>query len=200
MALLSPLTELEAVNLLLETVGEQPCNSLLDTGITEIDMAVSLLKNTSRSLQMVGWSFNTDTKVQPTLNSANNVVLAANVLKASSSNPYKNLTQRGNRLYDKDNHTYVFETSPYLNLVYFLDFEEIPQAARNYITVMAAIDFKKKVLGSETLTSVDQSDVLLAKQLFLEAEDDSEQFNVFDSYDTARPINRYVNPIPYGRY
>lgn len=53
-------TELEAVNAMLASIGEAPVASL--TGVTDTDVvtAISILRNTAREVQSLGWRFNTE--------------------------------------------------------------------------------------------------------------------------------------------
>lgn len=200
MAAYLPLTELEAVNLMLEGVGESPVNQITDTGIADVDIAVSVLHNTSRNLQTRGWTFNSESNYSLTKDVDGYIILPTNCLKVDAYDPTVDVVWRGSKLYDKTNHTYVFTDDIKADVVFFLPFEELPQAARTYIYILASRDFQKKVLGSETITSFTKEDEEYARVLFLESEDDAGDYNIFQSYDTARPILRYSNPLPRGGY
>lgn len=197
MAELIALTELEAVNLMLEAIGEQPVNTITNTGISEVEIASSILNNTSRNLQNQGWTFNNETNYPLLRDINNNILITPDVLKVKAMS-YLNVIQRGNKLYDKLNHTYTFDIDLLVDITFFLPFEELPQTARAYIYVLASRDFQKKVLGADSLTSITKEDELAARAAFLENEDDVGRYNIFDSYDTARPILRNSNPVPVG--
>ena len=195
-----PLTELEAVNLMLEGVGESPVYQLTDTGIADVEIAISVLHNTSRNLQTRGWTFNSESDYPLTKDVDGYIFVPLNCLKVDAYDPTVDVVWRGEKLYDKKNHTYIFEDDLKVEIVFFLPFEELPQAARTYIYILASRDFQKKVLGSETITSFTKEDEEAARTLFLESEDDAGDFNIFQSYDTARPIMRNFNPLPRGGY
>lgn len=195
-----PLTELEAVNLMLEGVGESPVNQITDTGIADVEIATSILHNTSRNIQSRGWTFNNETNYPLTRDVDGYIYVPTNCLKIDAVDTNKDVVQRGDRLYDKTNHTYIFEEDLTVDLTLFLPFEELPQSARTYIYVFASRDFQKKVLGSETITSITKEDEAAALSMFLESEDTVGNYNVFMSYDTARPILRHYNPVPRGGY
>jgi len=55
-------TELEAVNVMLGTIGEQPVNSLDISTISEVSIASNILFDISREVQTRGYSWNTDTE------------------------------------------------------------------------------------------------------------------------------------------
>lgn len=200
MADLIALTELEAVNLMLESIGEQPVNTLIDTGIADVQIATSILHNTSRNLQAKGWSFNRETDYPLVRDVNNNILVPPNVLMVKPTDTTLDIVQRGDKLYDKTNHTFIFTQDVKCDITFFLDFEDLPQAARTYIYVLASRDFQKKVLGSETITSITKEDEEHARATFMEAEDTTGGYNIFDSYDTARPIMRNHNPLPRGRW
>ena len=56
-------TELDAINLILSSIGEAPVNSLTESESIDVDNARSLLDTVSRNIQRQGWQFNTLTNV-----------------------------------------------------------------------------------------------------------------------------------------
>ena len=56
------MTELEAVNVLLTTIGEQPINSFWNQ-TTDVTIARQVLNEVNREVQSQGWHFNTETDV-----------------------------------------------------------------------------------------------------------------------------------------
>lgn len=195
---LLPLTELEAVNFLLETIGESPVNSLVVSGVSEVSIAQSILHNTSRNHQARGWFYNTEYLYPLPLDSNGEVPLPSNALQVDPTDNTKKYTTRGSRLYDLTNHTYVFTESPKVDIVFFLAFDELPQAARNYVTVAAAREFQRKVVGSDTLNKITEEEEGKALTLLMDLESDYSDSSIFDSYSVQRPIMRYSNPYPVG--
>ena len=55
---LSPMTELEAVNAMLLSIGQAPVNTLEVAGIKDVSFARLMLHNTNRQVQSRGWWFN----------------------------------------------------------------------------------------------------------------------------------------------
>jgi hypothetical protein len=53
-------TELDAVNTMLYTIGEQPVSSLAESGLADVAIAKTILTEQSRRFQAKGWDFNTD--------------------------------------------------------------------------------------------------------------------------------------------
>jgi hypothetical protein len=57
---LLPTTELEAVNAMLSAIGEAPVDDVEAPTQADVEMAVTILRNTCREVQTMGWRFNTE--------------------------------------------------------------------------------------------------------------------------------------------
>lgn len=185
-------TELEAVNVMLATIGEAPVNSLSGTLPVDVSNAVAVLKEVRRKVLALGWWFNTDNKVQSALDGDNNITLASNVLRAELTYPDPSivLVQRGTRLYNAETQSYVFTSAPKLNLVYLLDWTELPEQARQYIMHRAARIYQARWVGSPELDSSASRDEMQAHAELRNAEADAANHNIFNSYQMAR-FHRY---------
>lgn len=185
---LVPTTELEAVNAMLDSIGEAPIDSLIDIEAPDAGTALRRLHVVSRQVQQIGWDWNTEENVVITPNSDGHLVLPANTLKVIHiSQKYgSKLVQRGNRLYDKMKQNDVFAESTKATLILALPFEELPEPARQYIMLSAAEVFQEGVLGSATLDKFAQDARLAARQSLEAAEAETGQYNVLgDNWSTA---------------
>jgi hypothetical protein len=184
-------TKLEAVNIMLSTIGESPVNSL-SSGLVDAELAETILNNTSRTVQAEGWHFNREYDLGLTPNLSGEIKLPNNVLRADASyEPYsKDLVQRGDRMYDKKEHTFKINDTVKLDIVVELEYEDLPEVAKRYISIKAARLFQARVLGSETLHGFTQEEETQAFYSLREFENDTEDFNVFDTYDVFRVIDR----------
>lgn len=179
----TPTTELEAVNEMLGTIGESPVTTVEDSGVVDAAIAKQILTSISRQVQTKGWTFNTDLAytLYPTLNT-NNLIVPTNTLRVDTTaeDVHENLVQRGSRMYDPVNHTYAF-TRPYkVDLVTMLNFNELPEAARYYITIRAARVFQERVIGSATLTGFTEKDETWAKIGLMEFDGETRDANILD--------------------
>lgn len=190
---MNPTTKLEAVNTLLATIGESPVNSLT-SGLVEASLADKTLDNVSRAVQSMGWAFNTDLTFKLTPNASSEITLPANCLHVDTTalrmSSTTDLVQRGMRMYDRIKNSYAITTSIVVDIVVLLSFEEMPEAARRYVTVRAARILQDRILGSETLHSFNAADEESAWVALLHNESDVKDLNIFDSYDTYSIINR----------
>jgi len=100
------------------------------------------------------------------------------------------LVQRGTRMYDRIKNTYVITETIEVDIVVLLNFEEMPETARRYVTIKAARLLQDRVLGSETLHSFNAADEQSAWVSLTHNESDVRDLNIFDSYDTYSIINR----------
>ena len=192
---LTPTTKLEAVNKLLQSIGETKVNSLA-SGLSDAEQAEITIDSISREVQTAGWSFNTELKYTLAAESGTGFVyLPSNTLRVDNWKyyPEKNYVQRGLRIYDSLNHTYAINQSVIVNLVVLLDFTDLPEAARRYITIRAARIFQDETVGSMELHGYKESDELQALVEMKDAEAETGDYNVFDNYAVARILNRNVS-------
>jgi hypothetical protein len=188
---LSPMTELEAVNAMLSMIGESPVNSLRVSSISEATIAQNMLKNISREIQMDGLHCNTEEgyPLVPDING--NIIVPSNVLKIDSA---LNVVQRGDKLYNKDDHTFVFSEKQDCYIVWFLSYEDLPQHVRHYIVVRAARKFQVQQLGSDTIASLSEEDEASARVEMIRAELNTGNYNLLASNDVRKITSRTTNP------
>lgn len=191
---LTPTTELEAVNLMLDTIGESPVSTLEDVGVVDAVTAYRILGQASRQTQLIGWHWNTepDYPITPSY-PAGEIILPPNTLKVDTIGEFADLdlVQRGTRLYDRVNHTYEINKTVKVEIVLFLPFGELPEAARNYIAIRASRQFQEKFVGSDVLHSFSKADELQAMGALLDAEAETQDFNILtDEWSVVRVLSR----------
>lgn len=156
---LTPTTELDAVNVCLEAIGEQPVNIIPTSGVTEATIAYGVLARISREVQKKELNCNTEENYPLSVDANGFFYVPTNTLRVDAADPSMDVVQRGRRLYDKRNHTYVFtQTTMKVEIVFFLPFEELPESARHYIAIRAARVFQRNFLGSALLNDISRED------------------------------------------
>ncbi len=185
-------TELEAVNAMLAAVGEAPINTLLGDLPATIQIAVDLLRDTSRKIQAKGWSFNKEEEYELSRNGDDEVQLPASCLSCDLTieRGDVDLVQRGLYLYDRKNHTYELDFNPECTIVFFLPWDELPEAARNYIKVKAARIYQDQTVGSEGHHRYTQQDEAEAYADFVGADAEAEDATIFDNWDVGSIVSR----------
>lgn len=195
------MTELEAVNMCLAAIGESPVNTLQNTGLADVASARSKLTEFSRTVQSTGWAFNTEHSFPLQRATDGTITLPANVLKASIDRRVSDAqaAQRGQRMYDKRNHTYVWDRDLKADVVFLMDWDELPQAARQYIAICAARSFQATAFTSDTIDKLTENDELRALVALKDAEGDNGEYNMFyDSYSVAEVWQRPDSAILYN--
>lgn len=193
---LSMTSELDAVNIMLGTIGESPINSLdAATGVVDAVTARAILSEVSVQVQEEGWHFNTEYEfiLTPSLDSKE-IYVPANAIEVDASAYDRNdidVAIRGNRLYDRKNKTFKFLQDIKADLTILLEFNELPQAARHYITVRAARVFQQRVIGSDTLGSFTEKDEARALRSMRRYESKTADYNILTgNYSVMRTIDR----------
>lgn len=183
---------LEAVNQMLFAIGESPVNRVEDSGLVDAAVALRTLSNVSREVQKNGWHWNTEINfsLQPDIDGF--LQLPANTLKVDTvgADEGTDVVQRGKRLYDRVNHTYVFSRAYVVELVIMLDFEELPEAARNYITLKAARRFQQNSVGSSELAGFQQQDELRALVDLQNTEAETADYTMLNNSAVGRVLAR----------
>lgn len=184
-------TKLNAVNTMLGYIAEAPVNTIADTTALPPSAAIAkgVLDEVSREVQQTGWHFNTARDYTLTANASDNFVLPDNVLQVDAEDNTYDVVQRGDTLFDRKNYTDVFSNETLkVNITFLLDFEELPEQARRYITLKSARMFANRLVGSREIESLIFRDEIQAKAAMEEAEGNNSDRTIFDNYDTATRI------------
>lgn len=184
----SSMTELEAVNVLLTTIGEAPVNTLSGNQVTDVTIATQVLNEVSREVQSQGWHFNTEPKVKLSRNLDNEIAVPADTARIDS-NEY-NVVIREGKLFDLDERKFTFDSNIEADIVFYRDFEVLPDTAKKYITTRAARIYSDRMINSETMHRMLAKDEQSALIDLKEFEGDTGDYNMMDSYSVARVLNR----------
>jgi len=187
---LTPMTELEAVNILLAAIGEAAVSSLETATTVEVTQAKKLLSNVNRAAQQKGWHFNTEWDVVLTRDSDNRIPLSQSIL--SVYQPGQLMTIRGMSgdmyAYDLDNNTFTWTKN--LNnavTITLLDFIDSPNTFRQYVTTRAARIFQEEIIGQVSAETVNRQEEAEAYADLLD--DDAERAGLNVAYGTLDMLN-----------
>lgn len=186
-------TKLEAINSMLSAIGEAPINQL-DEGTVDSAIAVSTLDEANRNVQSIGWHCNTEVDFPVARASDGTITLSSDIIRIDvdkSRYPDVDVVQRNGKLYDKKNHTYVFTSDLKAEIIRLLDWDDLPQPLRSYMTAKATRIFQQRMVGSNELSAQLQQDEMTALVVLKEFEGDTGDFNVFDTYDVSRVLERW---------
>lgn len=146
------MSELEAVNKILAVAGDSPVQTLEDEYV-QSKLARQILIRASRKVQSTGWWFNEeeDRTLIPDLSGF--ITLGTNVISCKALDDAGTVIQRGTRLYDRQERTYVFTQPVKADVVLALEWEELPQTAREYITDVACTQYNNDFFGAQEIKS-----------------------------------------------
>jgi hypothetical protein len=188
-------TKLEAVNIMISVIGESPVNSLGGSAVpVTVVQAEAVLDETSKAIQSEGWHFNTEHAYTLTPDSSTSkIVLPSSTLKVdldpkvyTDSDP----VQRGFTLYDRKNHTDIWTKEVKASITWDLDFTELPEQFRHYITVKAARIFANRLLGSREIEGFALRDEIEAKARAVDSDSENADRTIFDNYSVLRVLDR----------
>jgi hypothetical protein len=160
------MTDLEAVNRMLSSIGQAPVNTIPSSGVGDAAKAAQQLLETARDVQTVGYCWNTDTNYNLTPDADGAILLPNGALDADASAPTTNTSVRMHpskgalALYDMDNQTFAWEvgTPVAVDIIWGFEFNDLPQPARAYIATAAARRFQAQIVSSPILDRYNEED------------------------------------------
>lgn len=186
----SALTELDAVNNIISTIGEAPINSLDNLYDVDAVNAYRILQDVSRSEQARGWSFNIlDTYTLNRDMNTNKIPWSTNYLYLKGSNGEK-LVRQGNFVKDLTKDTVIFDKDVECTAILYLPFESLPEQMRSYIISKAAHVFQSRYFGDDILLRVTEAMVVEAWQHLQEYEIDNNDYNLLDHTHVQELLSR----------
>ena len=186
------ITKLDAVNIVLSNIGQAPVTSLATLN-PAAKLAEQILDEISLSTQSEGWVFNTEQDYPFTPNSNKEIIIPANVIGLDFvSFGDKNTVQRGGKLYDKRNHTYLFDDIVYGKVTWVFDFVDLPEVFKNYIAMRAANVFANRSVGSNEIVKYSKEEEQIARAAIMEYETQQGDYNMLNDRAGGTEFHTYL--------
>jgi len=174
-------TELSSVNSILGAIGQSPVSRLYDNrGGTlefmnpEIAFVHNLLMEVNTDIQSEGWIFNTEFNYEMLPNDDQEIRIPPNVIRldVSEGQVYRDCdpVKRGDRLYDRYNHTYKFKRPVKLDYVFLLDYTDLPTVFQRLITLRASGRAATQLVSNPNLVQLLATQEAQARAAVLEYE------------------------------
>lgn len=170
----TPVTELDAINMMLMSIGQSPVNSVDATGIKDVAVAQLWLHNTSREIQNQKWAFNTDYAYTLSPDGNDRYLVPSNALYLDPTNPDDDWVQRYDEAYSamslynlKEQEFDANGATLDVDITWFYEFEKTPNSFRNYVGLLAGQRFQAGAISSELLFRFEQADIDRAKLVFM---------------------------------
>jgi len=195
----APMTKIDAVNLMLASVGQSPLNTISGTIPKEGSKAVLALDNALREVCLQGWSFNQDTDY-PLTPSSGKIAIPAGAGFVDPSHG-QNYTMRWDtaetaalRVYDNDKRSFDdFGTAAIdFNIIWLFEYEQVPQHVRQYVATKAGRKFQSGIMGSTILYEFTREMETEAYAAFRRIEKRQKQYNI-NRYRSGA-TRRYSDP------
>jgi len=180
--------ELQAINQMLESIGQAPVTNLNQSN-PDVAIAYDTLMQVSRDVQAEGWTFNREYDYSMVRQSDGTITVPSTALQVSltDSNAY-NKDKRAvvrtqstgsttRKLYDIISHSFIWSQTIKCDVVWFVEFVAIPIPIQSYIVARAAKFFSQRTIGDGTQYSALAEQEVTCRAYALE-------------YDT-RQIDRY---------
>ena len=148
---------LDAINILLENIGEQAVDNLDNEQIIDARTAQRTVLEVHKEGQTKGWSWNTEYGYPFKRDSVDGIIRVPDTCVGFAVSKYQwngRFQLRGDQVYDLLNRTY--EIDPIIeeieaDVIWLLPWDKVPEAFNRWVTIRAARIFADRTLGSESL-------------------------------------------------
>ena len=191
-------TELDAVNQILSSVGQAPVTTL-DLQNPEVSIVLNTLREINRQVQAEGWTFNVERHYELAPDeTTKEISYPVNMIQIDTNTPQHkdkyDVVKRGTKLWDRQNHTYEFNSSIYADVVWYFDFTDVPAAIQSYITARAARMCATKVVGDRELNALLQEQEMQTRAAAIEYDCNQGDYSMFGFRDGE---NYYTSYQPF---
>ena len=189
---MSSLSEIEAINIMLGTISVAPVSSIDDSKDLNVSVAKQMLFDTSREVQSSQYYFNTDRNYPLSKNTDNEIPLPENSLYVAPDREFWSYraTPRGTKLYNGKDHNYKFDKSLTASITFFLNWDLLPQPAKQLIAIKAARKFQLRMLPDDYTSKFSQQEELEAKAQLEDYDAMTSEYSLADSNPVFNILNR----------
>ena len=194
-------SKLQAVNVILSNIGQAPTTTL-DTTNPQVSLATLILEQVSSDVQAEGWVFNTEQNYPFTPDSTTGeIVVPKNVIQIDQpwGTDY-NVVIRGGKLYDRNDHSFKWDKTQYLTVTWLFDFDDLPEAAKQYITTRASNLFAMRATGSTEVAKYSEREEANARAALMEYECNQGDYSVFSDGSGVNPLRTFRPVSALWRY
>jgi len=186
--------ELEALNMLLRAIGSSPVNSLR-TGHPDAANARATLNRIRRRVQRRGWWYNIDYNVtyQPQEDGCIRIPKEISSIIPESTQ----YVERGGKLYDKRNQTFLFTHNVIMcRVTRILEWDDMPAVVQEYAAYFAAAEFVRDELEDpQKVHDLEKS----AKQSLIDVKKQDLEEGRYNMFNSARTQQARGGVQPYAR-
>ena len=164
----------------------------------DVAIALNTLREVSREVQSEGWTFNKEFDYELTPDSNKNILISDNMLQVDlniSSKRFDNRqydsVNRNGKLYDRIKHTDKWDENVYADILWYFEWEFIPDPIQAFIVARAAAIFSSRTMGDPNLYSMLQQKEAFARAMAMEYECNQGDFSFFGEPQGENYYNSY---------
>lgn len=181
-------TKLEAINNILGAIGADPVNSLEDDTDVDVANALRMLDATSRNIQRKGWNFNRYAHTFRPDDTTHRIRWPPNILAYEFQGGI--YTIKEGFLYDLNRQSFDFFSPLTATVTVALDFTDLPDCFRHYITLRTAADFQLQYLGDPNVAALLSAAVEEAHADLVDYDLHMEDYNMLQLTSIANVLER----------
>jgi|TARA_R100001530_G_scaffold64158_1_gene46122 hypothetical protein len=176
-------TELDAVNEVLSLVG---IGEIADLTAPLRQDALQASATLSQGLMEIATTrnyYNRYEDITLTRDTDNKIPIAANVYDVELRNSNKQVVIKNNFLYNLTDNTFVFDSSLKADITYYLQFVELPEVVKRYLTMKTARKLYLKLFGVSPHLQALAMEEKMAYDVWQRYEDESGDLNILNHFD-----------------
>jgi|25_taG_2_1085351.scaffolds.fasta_scaffold00147_23 hypothetical protein len=193
------LTKLEAINQMLDAIGEDAVSSLEATDIEDVEAALRTFDRVNRQIQAKGWHRNTDIEYELSRDANDRILVPSNALRIDASGPHSHIDVVPRKLngflylYNRDDNVFTFGQDLIVDIVRLLDFESLTPELQMYIAAKASAEFYADSLDSGTASQTLMKREMEAYAALMDAESEADDANILRDCRSVQFISHRVN-------
>ena len=180
------LTKLDVVNSCLGSIGENPVTNA-ESNHPSVIAVRAVFDRVTKALQSKGWWYNSEEALILSQDIDGYIILPSNTLKADPTDTTEKYIQRGTRMYDPENHTFVIGRELTVDLMVQLDIEDCPHSVADWIMKQCTYEFYRNDDGDR-----DKAQSLMSDAYLAEIEVKKEHLAASDVNAQNRPVSQLL--------
>jgi len=166
-------------------------------GIYEAELADIALDEARVELLGRGYSFNTELAWPLMPDSSNTIVKPFGALSVDATAADPNYIIKDNKLYDNGNHTYTFTDVVEADVIWDIEFDDLPSYVQILIVDKAKAKLYSRVVGvsaSDGTAKILRDDITISTAVLASEEMRVGKYSIYDDGSSNRAMNRSRNP------
>ena len=171
----------------------------------DVAIALNTLREVSREVQSEGWTFNKEFDYELTPDSNKNILITDNMLQVDlnisskrSDNRQFDSVNRNGKLYDRIKHTDKWDDSVYVDILWYFEWESIPDPIQAFIVARASTIFSSRIIGDANQYQMLQQKEAFARSMAMEYECNQGDYSFFGEpqgenfYNSYKPFHTLI--------